>query len=104
MCGVPSGSEDEIVKRKITRKQANQGIRLDRLMIHYKGKHREAFLAEGRSLLDLRFTTARDVEAVAGVEADDIPSEADMETLRGTCGSPDRVAFSKTSNNTIYAY
>ena len=43
-CGVPSDSEDETTmhRRKLTRKQANQGIRLDRLMIHYKGKHKEA--------------------------------------------------------------
>ena len=63
MCGVPSDSEDGTVTKKMTRKQANQGIHLDRLMILCKGKHREALLVEGRSLVDLGFTSTRAVEA-----------------------------------------
>jgi hypothetical protein len=80
LCGVPSDSEDETVPRKLTRKQARQGIRLDRLMIHYKGKHRDAFLAEGRTLFDMGFAAPRAVEATLVVEANDMPSEAEMET------------------------
>jgi hypothetical protein len=80
LCGVPSDSDDDIVKRKLTIKQVNQGIRLDMLMIHYKGKHRDAFPSEGRSLLDLGFTVASVVEATTHVVDDAIPSEANMGT------------------------
>ena len=73
LCGVLSDSVDDIVKRKCTRKNVNQGIRLGMLMIHYKGKHQDAFPSEGRSLLDLGFT-------VASVVDDAITSEADMWT------------------------
>ena len=59
VCGVPSDSEDENVRRRLTKKQVNQSIRLDILLIHYKGKQPEAFLvAQGRSLLDMGFNVA----------------------------------------------
>ena len=35
--------------------QFTKDIRLDALMIHFKVKHKDAFLAEGRSLLDMGF-------------------------------------------------
>ncbi len=78
LCGAPSDSDDDIVRRKLTRKQVNQDIRLDRLMIHYKGKHRDAFPSEGRSLLDLGFIDASAVGATSQVDDDAIPSEAKM--------------------------
>ncbi len=70
ICGVPSDSEDENVRSRLTNKQVNQGIRLDKLLIHYKRKHREAFLVQARSLLDKGFS-------VAGAAL--ISSEANME-------------------------
>jgi hypothetical protein len=80
LCSAPSDSDDDIVRRKLTIKQVNQGIRLHRLMIHYKGKHRDAFPSMGRSLLDLGFTVASVVEATSHVDEDAIPSEAEMGT------------------------
>ena len=81
MCGVPSDSDDDIAKRTKTRKQANQGICLKKLMRHhYKGTHRDAFPSVGRSLLDLGFTISSAVEATSIVEDAAIPSEADMGT------------------------
>ena len=64
LCGVPSDSDDDIAMRKLTRKQRNQGIRLDKLMRHFKGKHRDAFPSSGRSLLDLGFTVSSAVDAL----------------------------------------
>jgi hypothetical protein len=55
ICGIPSDFEDDVSRRKLTEKKVNQGIRLDRLMIHFKGKHRDAFPVEGRSLLGMGF-------------------------------------------------
>ena len=80
MCGVSSDSDDDIARRKLTRNQVNQGIRLDKLMQHYKGKHRDAFPSAGRSLLDVGFTISSAVDATSPVEDVAIPSEADMGT------------------------
>jgi hypothetical protein len=80
MCGVSSDSDDDIARRKLTRNQVNQGIRLDKLMQHYKGKHRDAFPSAGRSLLDLGFTILSAVYATSLVEDVAIPSEAYMGT------------------------
>jgi hypothetical protein len=77
ICGVPSDSEDENVRRRLTKKQVNQGIRLDILLIHYKGKHLEAFPAQGRSLLDMGLSVA----GVAPISSDAIAeNEETVET------------------------
>ena len=49
-------------------------------MIHFKGKHRDAFHAEGRSLLDTGFSVARAHSVAVAAEAAPISSEANMET------------------------
>ena len=36
----------------------DKGLRLDKLLGHYKRKHKDAFSNEGRSLLDMGFTVA----------------------------------------------
>ena len=84
MCGIPRDSNDDIARRTHSGKQANQGIRLDKLLRHYKGKHRDAFPSMGRSLLDLGFTISSAFEATSHVEDDAIPSEADMGTSEYT--------------------
>jgi len=58
MCGVTSDVEDENVRRRLTNNQVNQGIRLDRLLIHYKRKHPEALFSQGKSLFDMGFIAA----------------------------------------------
>ena len=74
LCRVPSDSEDE-PRIKNTRNQVMKGIRLDNLLIHYKKKHKDAFPAEGRSLLVMIFSVTSAVEAAEVVEAATIPSQ-----------------------------
>jgi len=64
ICGIPSDSEDDVSRRKLTKKHVKQGIRLDRLMIHFKGRHRDAFPLEGRSLLGMGFIAANTAVAI----------------------------------------
>ena len=73
-CRLPSDSEDEGVRAKIRRKQAKDGIRLDKLMQHFKVQHKGDIPSEGRSLLDMGFT--RDL----GRLTVEMPQDAAMET------------------------
>jgi len=47
----PSDSEDDQVRRIMTRKKTHKGIRLDRLMRYFNVKHRSVHSTEGRTLL-----------------------------------------------------
>ena len=69
-CSVPSDSEDEPPIRKKSTNQARKRIRLDNLLQHYKEKHKDAFPAEGRSLLDMGFIVAVAVEAAKSTATD----------------------------------
>ena len=51
LCAVPSDSENDQVRRKMTRKNTRKGIRLDRLMRHFNGQHRSEPSTRGRTLL-----------------------------------------------------
>ena len=61
----------------MTRRQVQDGIRLDRLMLHFKAKRKGELPSEGRSLLDMGFTlhnTPIDVDANQGIEETPGPS------------------------------
>jgi hypothetical protein len=47
----PSDSEDDQVRRIMTRKKTHKGIRLDRLMRYFNVQHRSVPSTEGRTLL-----------------------------------------------------
>ncbi len=66
LCELPSDSEDEERHATLTRRQARDGIRLDKLMSHFKAKHKAHRPTEGRSLLDMGFTVsvAREVDSL----------------------------------------
>jgi hypothetical protein len=56
LCELPSDSEDKDRHATLTRRQAGDGIRLDKFMSHFKAKHKADIPTEGRSLLDMGFT------------------------------------------------
>ena len=62
------------MRAKIRRKQAKDGIRLDKLLQHFKVQHKGDIPSEGRSLLDMGFT--RDL----GRSTVEMPQDAAMET------------------------
>jgi hypothetical protein len=51
LCAAPSDSEDDQVRRRMTRKNTRKGIRLDRLTRHFNLQHRSETSNEGRTLL-----------------------------------------------------
>jgi hypothetical protein len=71
ICRAPSDSEEVEGHPRMTRRQVQDGIRLDRLMLHFKAKHTGEFPSKGISLLDMGFTlhnTPIDVDADQGIE------------------------------------
>ena len=50
LCSTPSDSEDGEVRRRMTMKNTRNGIRLDKLVKHFKDQHRQETHNEGKTL------------------------------------------------------
>ena len=72
-CELSSDSEDEGRHATLTRRQARDGIHLDKFMSDFKVKHKAHIPTEGMSLLDMGFTVSD------GREACSVPLEEELE-------------------------
>jgi hypothetical protein len=62
-CDVPIDSDTELIRGKRAKQLATKGIRFDTLLIHYMKNRKDAFLFEGKSLLNIGFNVTSAVEA-----------------------------------------
>ena len=79
LCRAPRDYDDEpVINNGRSANHVGKGIRLDALMHHYKAKHKDAFPAAGRSLLDMGFTLTTAGEAAEAAEATPARLESDI--------------------------
>jgi hypothetical protein len=72
-CRLPSDFEDDIDRGNVwRRKQVKDGIRLNKLMKHFKAKHKGEISSEGRSLLAMGFTREYGREATEMSQDEDL--------------------------------
>ena len=74
LCELPSYSEDEERHATLTRRQARDGIRLDKFMSHFKAKHKAHIPTDGMSLFEMGSTIS------VAREAGFVPLAEDVET------------------------